>query len=193
MNSAGRSGIRRQTDVAECIFFHSQVRWNKMSNPISDVNHFITQLIWGFKKTLLFRPCLYIEYISLFWHLMFRPFSTLDFTIPCMKYITTHCHSAQHTHAHLGWPHSVIENKLLFFWQPVDGDIFILFILLLLLKTYHTRTDGYKSHSNQEGRALKETVGESVLPYVLTQYMHMHGCVFVCVCHYLLCSLWRAC
>lgn len=51
MNKAVRSGIWRWTDVAECIFFHSEYVYhlNEMSNPISDVKSFIIQLIWGFK------------------------------------------------------------------------------------------------------------------------------------------------
>lgn len=100
-----------------------------------------------------------------------------------MKYITAHCHSTQHTHTHLGWLHSV-RKMLLFYWPPVDGDIFI---LLYCYCCWRPITQGlsYKQKSGKvsSGRKSDGPVGKSVLLCVCTSaYVHMQRCVSVSKC-----------
>ena len=71
----------------------------------------------------------------------FRPRPTLQLLLA----FTAHCHSALHAHVHLGWPHSVtVKNAAMSLATGRWRYFYSFYILLLLLKTYHTMTVRHK-------------------------------------------------
>lgn len=109
-------------------FFHSEYVYhlNEMSNPISDVKNFIIQLIWGFK---IHHSFLYNQYIGLFWHLCcLDPHLSLDHS--CLHEIHRYSLSFSTAHPCPSRMTALSDRKmLLYYWPPVDGDIFYTFFI----------------------------------------------------------------
>ena len=163
-----------------------------MSIPISDVKNFIIQLIWGF-KIHHYSHHVYITsilaYFDIYYSVKTLPHSRHYHS--CLHEMHNYSLSFSTAHPCPSWMTAVSDRKmLLFYWSPVDGDIFI---LLYCYCCWRPITQGL-SHT-QEGWELEEKVMS-----LWVKVCCVSVCVCVCVSAYAemfvsvakCCVLWRA-
>lgn len=124
--------------------------------------------IWNSELTAF----LYNHYIDFFgtYAVLTQTLSTIHV---CMEHVAARCHSAQHTHAHVGF---IDRKMLLCYWPPVDGDISI---LLYDWGPTAGLSDTQESEKVGSGRVSDECVGKRVLYVCMFMCMHKQRCVFV--------------
>lgn len=84
----------------------------EMSNLISDVNSFIINLMWGFKKNPNYSHNFYLKSILAYFgtYCLDPTPVSLPLLFAWYTIITAHSHLARHTHAHHKWLHSLSEK-----------------------------------------------------------------------------------